>query len=361
VPDALSREVYVYGFVDGADGNLLPGVKVVPIGVRTTETAYTDAAGNYAMYVPVSGNGRTYTLRFALDGYRERLLPLQIGKTNEAESFQLNSRLEPIGELTTVAGSVTGTDGTPVHGAVVQMSSPIHRRSYRAVSDRSGQFVLSDIEVAEGYRFWVSSEGYRDYLQEGVTVSQAGPRLPVTLEPLNNGTLTGRMVDSTGKQIPGFTLWVRSSQTTSSQALQVTGNQAGMFSIDNVPEGAISLSSLSTPFVTVSGIEPASGTDQEVEVTLDTGSYQAFGQVMDAHGEPMPGVRAKLLWSHKENGIHSQSRRETAADASGLFRFSQLGPGVHTLIVEAPGFRPARIEHDVQISGTLIPIQLVGL
>lgn len=361
VQETLSREVYLYGFVDGADGNFLPGVKVVPTGIRTTKTTYTDAAGNYSMYLPVSGKSRTYTLRFTLDGYRERLLPLQIGKTNEAESFQLNAQLEPIGELTTVAGSIMSTNGTPVHGAIVQMSSPVHRRSYRAVSDRSGQFLLSDIEVAEGYRFWVRSEGYRDYLQEGVTVNHARQRLPVTLEPLDNRTLAGRMVDSTGKPIPGFTLWVRSTQAATSQALQVTSNQAGMFSIDNVPEGAVNLLSQSTPLVTVSGTGLASGTDQEVKVTLDTGSYHVSGQVMDFHGEPMPGARAMLLWSHNENGIHSQSKRETAADANGLLRFSHLGPGVHTLIVEAPGYRSARIEHNVEMNGASIPIQLVDL
>ena len=358
VRDAAYRDITLIGVVNSTDGRPLAGTKVASIGVKTDGPGYTDTAGNYAMYLPIRDDSRTYTVRFTLEGYRERLLPLQITESNEATSFQLDAVLEPLNALATVSGSVTSSDGAPVHGAVIQLLSPSRRHTYQAVSDRTGYFILPDVEVGHDYRLWARSEGYRDYLQEGLAVSPSGSQFMVKLDSLSDGRLTGQMTDSEGNPIPNFTLWVRSSYTSAAQVQQVTGDAAGMFTVDNLPEGRISLSSMSSPYLSVSGIELTAGATQQVRVMLDRGQYQTVAKILNPRGEPVPGAQATLIWSYEANGIHSQSSRKTAADASGLLHFSQLGPGTHTLIVEAPGFRTARVDYGVGTNGAPMPITL---
>ena len=71
------------------------------------------------------------------------------------------------------------------------------------------------------------------------------------------------------------------------------------------------------------------------------------GRGVDEQGDPVAGSRVSLSWSHTDGDIRSWSNRSTTSDQAGLFRFAQLGPGVHRVNVRASGYRDAKESYDV--------------
>ena len=162
--------------------------------------------------------------------------------------------------------------------------------------------------------------------------------LDVVLEPLEHAGVTGRIVDVNLNPIPHFSLWLRSTAAAMQPALQVTGDDYGNFTVPAVPEGNLVFETRSFPLLAVSHTLPPSAVQEEVDVIIDWGVYGLQGQVTDSAGKPVSLPRLTLSWSHRKNGVRSRSVRKIAGDADGYFAFTQLGPGRHTLSVDAPGF-----------------------
>lgn len=359
VKEDEEHEVYVYGSVKTTKGKPLERVRVLPIGQRTQHATYTDETGNYGLSVVVSGRRQSYQLRFMREGYREQRLMLPDTDVRNGGDIRLDVRMDPINALGTVTGTVTGPDGAAVAVAPIQLLSASLQRLYQTVSDSAGSFVFPAVELAADYRLWVRPNGrYKDYIREGLEVTAQGLNLAVVLEALQDGSLAGWMVDAQGNPVPQFSLWLRSSSVTGPPSLLVTGDQRGYFFVDGLPEGQLSLQTLSLPYLSVSGIELPPGAAKEVQLTLDWGHYQAYGYVLNANGEPLPGSQVSLSWIHAGQGVSSSSSRRTVADARGYFLFTQLGPGPHILNINAAGFRSAQLDHDTSVHGGEILVQL---
>jgi hypothetical protein len=58
------------------------------------------------------------------------------------------------------------------------------------------------------------------------------------------------------------------------------------------------------------------------------------GQVQDAQGQPIPGVKVRLLQAGKGDP------REQVSDAAGSFQFADLGSGVYIATVAQEGYSP---------------------
>jgi protocatechuate 3,4-dioxygenase beta subunit len=357
VEEKLENWAYVYGNVANTMGTLLAGVKVVPIG-QAGQGIYTDNVGNYGFSLAVRGSKKNYTIRFIREGYREKRLTLRDSDVYGVEKVQLNALMVPINELATVTGSVTDINGSPIHGARVQLYSANLMRSFQTVSDRSGFFSLHDVEIAPDYRLWVHpKDKYKDYIEEAIVVNPGGALLSVILEPLDIGSLTGQIVDLFGNPLPQFSLWLRSSYI--QQYMLVTSDQNGYFFVKELPAGEISLETRSSPYFTIYGIRVSPGENKNVQLILDTGSYETRGQVIDSFGNPVPGAKVSLLWFHQGGDIRSRSSRKTASDGNGYFLFTQLGPDIHSVSVTAPGYRSAREDVDVNSDEVLIQLQEV--
>jgi hypothetical protein len=311
----------------------------------------------------VSVSPRDYKLRFLKEGFRERRLSLQTRDFHESENIELNAQLEPLANLAPVGGVVTNTQSMPIRGARVELYSASLKRSYRKVSDGSGEFLFPEVEVAPDYRLWVRPlDRYQDYIQSGLEVPAAGLYLPIALEPQGISSLRGQMMDLNGKPVPRFSMWLRSASATVPTALPVTGDGLGYFFVDELPAGKLSFQTNSIPYISVSGIALAPGAEEYVQLTLDWGNYMMAGYVLSSEDEPVPGAEVSLLWLHDNKGMRSHSRRKTVADAGGYFLFNQLGPGLHTLNITALGFYSARREHEVGgESGTEILVQLAAI
>jgi hypothetical protein len=357
VKEEEEHEVYVYGIVDSTSGRRLAGVRVLPIGQKQATT--TDNTGNYGLYLDVSGSRQSYTFRFMHEGYRDQHLTLGETDVREVEDVRLDVSMDPIETLAAVTGTVMGSDGSPVAWASIQLLSAGLKRRYQAGSNLAGDFLIPEVEVASDYRLWVRpKDRYRDYIESGLNVTADGLNLAIVLEPQGLSSLKGQMVDINGKPVPRFSLWLRSALATMPPTLLVTGDELGYFFVDKLPAGKLSLQTNSIPYINISGIELAPGVEEYVQLALDWGNYMMAGFVLNREGDPVPEAQVSLSWLHNANGVSSQARRITVVDAAGYFLFNQLGPGPHTLNINAPGFYSARLYHDVGAPEAEIMVQL---
>ena len=107
------------------------------------------------------------------------------------------------------------------------------------------------------------------------------------------------------------------------------------------------LKSKSYPIFTTQGIRASAEAEEPFVVVLDMGSNALFGRVTNAFGDMVAGAEVSLDWKHVESGVQHYSDRKTTADHNGKFAFNELGPGVHTLRVNAPGFSMAVININI--------------
>ncbi len=353
------QELRVYGIVESVYSELLEGARVVPIGQSARSTS-TNEGGEYGLTLKLKAHQQNHILRFAREGFQERRLTVSFNDVREVEKIRIDVQLEPISTLAEVIGSVEGDDGLAVSGEVVQLYSSVLKRQYLAVTNHTGGFSFPEVEIAMDYRLSIHPKGpYRDYAEKDLQVTVEGLYLEVSLECLNHGTLTGRMVDLDGNPVPGFGLWLRSINVVNQQPVQVTGDQGGYYFIKDVPSGDLTFESHSFPLFNISGIHMPVGAEKNVELVLDWGSYVIRGSALDVMGNPVPATEISLSWFHRGNGVRSYSIRKTIADADGDFLFTRLGTGLHTISINAPGFKTTVLEHEVDVGWDEVVVQLI--
>jgi hypothetical protein len=138
----------------------------------------------------------------------------------------------------------------------------------------------------------------------------------------------------------------------------VTGDTAGRFVVHGIPAGRLVLESGSNPQFIIQGSGVTAEAERALALVLDWGRYEIQGRVVDGGGNAVPVKQVALTWYHTRNGVRSTSSRATAADAQGRFRFTGLGPGPHTIFINAPGFEQTRIIHDVSRQGDQVLVRL---
>ncbi|MDH3673516.1 MAG: carboxypeptidase-like regulatory domain-containing protein [Gammaproteobacteria bacterium] len=355
---AGQRALRVHGVVANTDGTPLAGVQVTPI-VPRAGSVTTGQEGQYQLQLTLATTRGNYLVRFQHAGYREQRVPVRQADWVGQDTIRVDASLAPVETIAVVAGTVkSSTTGLPLAGEVVQLYSPRLKHRYRTATDQAGTFLMRDVETGQDYRLLIRPKGeYQDYDQRNLRVTAAGLRLDLVLEALSVGRLTGHMVDVDGNPIPRFSLLLRSG-TATSQWLRVTGDSQGYFVVDDVPAGALILRTSSTPLFTVSGIDLPGGDETQLALVLDWGTHAIHGRVVDSLGQPVPMSKITVSWVHQDNGVRSGSRRQTVADAQGYFRLDQLGPGPHTLHINAPGFDGARLDHDATEQGRELMVQL---
>jgi hypothetical protein len=218
--------------------------------------------------------------------------------------------------------------------------------------------VISKVEPGDDYMLSINAAaGYKDHFQRNIKVSGQGATLDIKLEASDTGTLSGQMVNLFGNPVPDFSLVLQTKET-SYYNQRVFGDGAGNFEVENAPAGELRLRTKSTPYFTIEGIEMPPGGALNIPVVLDWGYDAIQGRVMNDDGYPVAVTNISLTWSHQANGINSTSRRTTAADEQGNFSFTQLGPGSHRISLNAAGYKPVSLSHDVAIQGSELVVKL---
>ena len=122
----------------------------------------------------------------------------------------------------------------------------------------------------------------------------------------------------------------------------VSTDNSGQFDEVTIYEGALQISSMSKPRSIISGIELAAGQDLFLTLVVDHGDYEIMGRIIDGGGQAISDAQVKLSWNHTSDGLNSSSVHLLKSDASGNYRFQNVGPGLHTLSVAAEGYKNAR-------------------
>jgi len=350
---AAEHVCWVYGKVTTSRKQPVEGVKVSARGQRSRTTS-TNQSGDYELQLTITGQGLMYQLQFELEGYRKSTLNLQAAELFERNEIRLDTVLEKAAALATVAGSVSDGRGTPLGGERIYLSGPTN---YRAITDQAGEFSIPNVEANGTYQFSVHPRGpYRKYVQK-IRVSPKGLNVNVQLEALDYASLSGRTVDPSGNPIANFSLRIYST-TASAHQLLVNSDEAGRFFVDQVPTGQLIFNTHSYPRFTISGINlPPEGLEN-VELILDLGTYQVVGRIVDKQGYPVATPYVNLNGMLQKDGVRYHSARQTASDADGFFRFTDIGSGSHTVSVRALGFRNTALEYNVDGQAEELVVQL---
>jgi protocatechuate 3,4-dioxygenase beta subunit len=352
------RQVSVQGLVKDINGKALQGVRVAYEKTPSPETL-TDENGGYQLEISVARSNSSFPLKFQLAGYRTESRQLNESDIYGRDTLTLNLNLTAVKSLAVVAGQVISPERTALGGEIVHLTGKVR---YQAVTNLAGEFAIPDVEARQSYRLSVPSHSpYRPYVKQ-VLVGSDGLWQDIVMErgSPQSASLSGRMIDAGGNPLPRFSLWLQSYNREARGPVPVTSDDTGRFAIDEVPLGRLNLLTQSQPRILVTGIDLPEGGAQNIDLILDWGSYQVNGQVVDSQGLPVAGSKVVLSWSHQYSGVQSLSERATVADADGFFRFAQVGPGVHSVRVDVPGFRSTRLQYNVERNSGAVVVQLEG-
>ena len=349
----------VYGTVTTSLGEPLAGVVVTPV-MQSPLKVSSSEEGGYSFQIKLQDNIQSLAVRASRNGYQEKEVRLDTSQPDADNNLELNIVMEPDADsaLAEVSGWVKGPGNDPVAGQRIGLSSAKVRQNYGATTDAEGRFVIQRVEPGDGYMLSINAvAAYKDYFQKDLKITKSGLKLNIELEPLDTGTLSGQMVNVYGTPISNFTM-VLQTQETSYYNQRIAGDASGNFRVERAPAGELRLKTKSNPYYTAEGFRLATGTELHVPVVLDWGYDAIQGRVVNDQGSPVAVSNISLSWSYQQGGIKSTSRRTTAADEQGDFRFTQLGPGSHRLVINALGYKPVTLNHDVATQGPLLEVTL---
>jgi hypothetical protein len=353
----LLWDIRVYGTVSSTAGKSLENVQVTA--GRQTLATRTGSQGEYKLNISMQGVKRKQFVHFRRDGYRDQKLAINPDELDyRSTKLQFNVTMDPIANLTSVAGSLSDTEGRSVPGQILTMASSKLRTSYQAQSDKKGIFMFKEVEPGKDYRLQIRPGS--DYLDKDINsldVPDSGLNLNIVLDLIEQGELSGWMIDLNANPIPGFALNLH-SRVVAGKSVRVQGNQQGFFLVQDFPVGDAVFSTNSYPVFSVQGILVSPEPEEPIMVILDIGTHVLEGRVLDSLGGPVAGASVIMTWTFSESGVQSSSSRKTAADPDGSFVFTGLGPGLHRMQVSASGFRATVVKIDVGISRDNIVVEL---
>ena len=351
------RDVRVYGTVNSTDGAPIKDVHIVAAPTRRSTSS--GSKGEYELDVNWQGNDVMYTVLFQHKGFRQQRIRVNAADLDSLTGdFQLDVSMEPLKRLTSVTGRLTDTKGNPVVGETIHLLTPRMRTWYRAQSDARGNFLFEEVEPGKDHVLQIRpGSRYKNKDINPLLVPDGGLKLDVVLELIDEGELSGWMIDQDGHPIPGFSLTLRST-TATAQSVSVVGDQQGFFSVEDFPVGDALFRTNSYPVLMVQGLRVSAEPEEPVTVILDTGRHVLQGRVIDGFGEPVAAASITLGWAFRDNGLRSSSTRKTTTDQNGNFFFSGLGPDLHALQVSAAGFSIPVLIIDVGIDPGNIVVEL---
>jgi protocatechuate 3,4-dioxygenase beta subunit len=255
-----------------------------------------------------------------------------------------------------ILGQVVDPDGRPVPDARVRLAAKGTRGVRRALSDRGGVFSFTG--VAPGpVTLMVSALGYDELRRTDVSVI-AGEEIEVRLvlapqagfggvvlsprrEPVGGAAV---YVLPVGAELPAGHVPLRPDTYTSDD---------GRFWIGRAPAGPVELYA-THPSWGPSDRAPTPAPGRTVELVLSAGG-RLVGSVVGSRGAPVPRFGAWLVSFRPTEGGRTRSGglpRVEVNDASGLFAFEGLAPGVYDVRIAAPGY-PLVVSrsHEVRAGG----------
>jgi hypothetical protein len=346
----------VDGQVLSNTGEPLEGVTVLP-NLLGQPSVLTDYDGRFRLTVALKPATHSFALRFQNPGYLEQSSKVKPGHPGATHSAAVNVVMYPVESWTSLSGTIYGDSEEPLAGRAVELRPQSAQRTYSAITDRQGRYTFPVVESPADYQLIVfGGAGHKDY-QQPVHMTVDADELDVVVQSYEFGEVTGQLVNLSGIPVPDFDLVLRNTGSRKPNAV-VSTDELGNFEIPAAPAGEFVMASQSTPSIMVQGLHLKPGGKLHLPLVLDWGQHEIRGIVLDARNNPVPASRIVLRWSHQVDGITTKATRRTAADTQGQFAFSNLGPGPHSLQIDAPGFSTVDIDHDLSRQGYDVMVRL---
>jgi hypothetical protein len=344
------------GQVLTARGEPLEGVTVLPV-LLGQPSVLTDYEGRFRLPVTLKPTVNSYSIRFQRPGYQEQTATIDVWYGEAFNASDLSVIMDPVESWTAVSGQVSNDSGEPLAGRKVELRSRSAQQTHKTTTDVHGNYTFPFVEFPADYQLIVFGGIDHKDSQHSLYVSADMDSVDVVAESYEFGEVTGKLVNPNGIPVPDFELVVRNTASRKPNAL-VSTDAYGNFQIAAAPAGELVVASQSTPSFLVQGLHLESGDKLHVPLVLDWGEHEIRGIVLDAHDNPVPASRVVLQWSHQAEGITTRATRRTASDMQGHFAFNNLGPGPHSLRIDAPGFKTLDTNHDLSRQGYDLTLRL---
>jgi hypothetical protein len=108
-------------------------------------------------------------------------------------------------------GSLSTKYGDVVANETINLMSESASQAYSETSDENGYFSFENIVPASDYRLSVSPRGmYKRVSMDSLAILNNQAALAIVLEPLELGTLKGKVVNTEGIVVPGYEMKIQS-------------------------------------------------------------------------------------------------------------------------------------------------------
>jgi len=356
-----SIPMVVTGAVTTADGAPLEGVTVSAMLLGQPSTL-TDDDGGYALELHHKPSSRSLGLRFQRPGFIEQSEKFQLASDRAAPNGTYQTTLQrvvmdPVESWTALRGSVVNASGQPLPNRDIELRPTGKQHTHRTKTDGNGEFEIAMLEAPGNYSLLVSGGTTHQDHQQKLKLTSTTPTVDVILPHYEYGEVSGRLVDIHGVPVSHFDLVLRNAGSTQPNAFIET-DRSGNFRIESVPAGQIIVASRTAPSIVFKGAYLEAGARLNLSLVMDWGRHEIHGAVIDRQGNPVAASRVALQWTYQFEGITTIQTRRAAADAMGQFSFRNLGPGPHSLRIDAPGHQTVNIEHDLERNGYDLTVRL---
>jgi peroxiredoxin len=339
--------------LDAVTGAPLSGVK---IRAWVRGSFLTDATGACSLAVPrPASEDFSYEITITKDGYVAKTITWAKSRNDRFEDIpaEYTAKME---KAATIGGVLKGPDGQPVAGAIIKFSGvnpagPADRERtlvapnfHNERTDENGRWQCN--HVPQDFSNFVFRVIQPDFLPAtfGCEDSTAGGdgvvRLPAAdflagkaVIVIGHGaTLSGIIVDSGGKPVPGVLITRNHQWRNPSAVLQ--SDEAGRFKIPSLLPGDIVLT------LQAKGLEPQTldlaVTNQMPELKIAMMPGKIFrGRVLDEDGQPVAGASVQM---DRVNLEPLEFDWSATTDDEGRFQWDSAPSGEHPYLITANGF-----------------------
>jgi protocatechuate 3,4-dioxygenase beta subunit len=311
--------------------SLTGGIAGDPSGFRT---AMVGPDGRYEVGLEKSGryNVMVSSMRGA-GGYRSGSVPIDVPEQPEVARDILLSGVE-------ITGTVTDPEGNPVSEAWVTAApeggaGDGMMGSHMATTDAAGLYRL---EVPPGtYRMTASGMDHPQVERHPVTVVEGVPQT-VDFRLERGRAIRGRVVDPQGQPIEGAMIMVAlaGSGDAGFGSGMATTDVSGGFEVKVAGAGPFDLTAIAGAWAPtmLGGVLPGEEGDGGLTIVVGSGSRLRV-QVIDASGDPVPGVQLRLEPVVRMPGMNLalNMRPAPVTDGAGLALFANLAAASYKVIV----------------------------
>ncbi len=346
----LSAGARFYGAVTDTASNVVPGaqVRLSTMGLAALDVdragtfTETDAAGNYEFHNVVAGN---YALTVEAEGYGRTLI--QQLNISGSEDIERNVVLQV---AYMIGGVVTSSEGLAIEGAKVQAYQRANQKestNSQTLTDENGDFLLDDVR-AGSYTLVVQARGYEPWREPRVESGEMG----LAFELVRLPTVTGQVLDPSGKPLPNFTVQLRQFVANTDQTVSVPrtrqvikNSEDGAFEVACPRENDYVVEAMAAPYAACQSERFHIAKGQKltgIVVRMNAGGT-IKGRVIASDGSPVGGARVKThhtdfvddpFWNSLGDAYPSAATKtEVRTKADGTFVIEELTPETYQVDV----------------------------